>query len=284
MLKGYPVIQIETQEAQATVNLFGGQVISYRPNGQDDVLWVSDTLKQPPIPIRGGIPVCWPYFSREGQADDVPFHGVARTTYWQMVNQENHPNGSVTIRLEAPQFEKYALRLSMELEIGGELKQRMVTHNTGDVPFPLTQALHTYFKVSNAANVSVRGVDGCRFVDKYEGARAVHQQRGDWTLFDAHNPGHSDRIYQDVRGNYVIVDEPARRSIHIHTDGSQSLVIWNPGEMGAANFDDIGPQWGNFVCVETVNAGADVILLAPGATHTLAQTVRLEPRDAGSAA
>ena len=270
---GYPVIRVETGEVQAVISLLGGQVISYFPKGQEDVFWVSKTLKQPPSPIRGGVPVCWPYFSRQGQSDDVPFHGVARQAFWQLASQQQHSDGRVTLNLDAPQFENYALRLSMELEIGRVLKQGIVTKNIGDEEFALTQALHSYFKVSKVEHVKIRGVNGSRFVDKYEGARAVHQQQGDWMLNDGHNPGHSDRVYHDVNGRYEIVDEHHKRSIQIQTEGSQSLVIWNPGEMEAAELDDIGSQWHSFVCVETVNAGADVITLAPGDVHSLAHTL-----------
>ena len=273
---GYPVVRVETCEAHAVVSLLGGQVISYIPKGQKDVFWVSQTLKQPPLPIRGGVPVCWPYFSRQGQSDNVPFHGVARTAFWQLASQRQHSDGTVTLWLEAPQFKNYALRLMMEFEIGHVLKQRIITKNIGGIDFPLTQALHSYFNVSQAERVRVSGVDGCRFVDKFEGARAVHQQHGDWTLFDSHNPGRSDRVYQDVQGMYQIVDEQYKRSIRIQTEGSQSLVIWNPGEVGAAEFDDIGLQWSSFVCVETVNAGADVITLAPGQEHSLSHTLWIQ--------
>lgn len=274
--KGYPIIRIEACEAQAVVSLLGGQVISYLPKGQEDMFWVSQTLKQPPSPIRGGVPVCWPYFSRQGQSEDVPFHGVARNAFWQLTSQHHHSDGRVTLRLDAPQFKNYSLRLSMELEIGHVLKQRILTKNIGDEGFSLTQALHSYFKVSKVDGVKVSGVNRCRFVDKYEGGLTAHQQLGDWTLNDRHNPGHSDRVYQDVKGRFEIVDENYKRSIQILTEGSQSLVIWNPGEIGAAELDDIGMQWSSFLCVETVNAGEDVIKLAPGEEHSLAHTLSIQ--------
>ena len=127
------------------------------------------------------------------------------------------------------------------------------------------------------ATITVAGVDQCPFLDKYEGAKTLYRQQGDWKLDDGHNPGRSDRIYNDTGGHYVIHDMGMQRRIVIRTEGTRSLVIWNPGQQQALTLDDIGPQWKEFVCVETANAGPGVVHVAPQQRHLLVHDIRLEP-------
>lgn len=273
----YYALAVTTPFSQAQISLLGAQVISFSPKGAEEMLWISQSLKKPPSPVRGGIPVCWPYFSREGQTENVPFHGLARSVVWRLVEQR--PTASQTILLEfvPPHFDHLPVQLRMQLEIGKTLKQSLITTNKGTSPYVLTQALHTYFKVADVEKIYVTGVDKCPFLDKFQGAKETHIQQGNWTLNDAHNPGHSDRIYTKGGGIYDIVDPLMHRRIRIQTHGSEGLVIWNPGQEGAAKLDDIAHQWKEFVCVETTNAGPDKITVGPQQEHVLSHILSLEP-------
>ncbi|MGX9718501.1 lytic murein transglycosylase [Stenotrophomonas acidaminiphila] len=273
---GFTAWKVETPFSTAAISVFGGQLLSFVPTGGRDVMWLSPTAKQPPTPIRGGSPVCWPYFARQGQSSDVPSHGFVRTVPWELRDAQRETDGTVVLTLAPPVLEGLALRLTMKLRIGRTLEQELLTENAGSQPVVFTQALHNYFNVSDALKVDVAGLDGLTYLDKLDGGNA-HVQQGDWNLRDARDPGRSDRIYTQARGHYVLRDPGFGRSIDIITSGSRTAVVWNAGEAAAAKMDDIGAGWRNYVCVEAGNVGPDVIELAPGGRHTLKQVFEVKP-------
>ena len=273
---GLDALLVDTPLATAAVSLFGGQVVSFAPAGQQDVFWLSPLRAELPTPIRGGTPVCWPYFGRQGQSNEVPAHGFVRTVPWQLVAASREANGTVVLELEPPPLQDLALRLRMQLRIGRTLEQRLSTTNAGTQPVRFTEALHNYFRVGDAATVRIEGLDGLTFLDKNDGGNA-HVQQGHWDLHDPRDPGRADRLFPGAGGSYRLVDPGLRRRIDLQVDGGRSAVVWNPGEAGAARMADVGPHWREFVCLEAANAGPDVVELAPGATHTLVQTISAAP-------
>ena len=276
-LQGFPAWKVETPLASAAISVFGGQLLSFIPKGGQDVLWLSPTAQALPTPIRGGSPVCWPYFGRQGQGTDVPSHGFVRDVPWTLKDARREADGSVVLVLAPPALDNLDLRLTMQVRIGRTLEQQLITENTGSTPVSFTQALHNYFRVSDAMRVSVAGLDGLTYLDKFENYATPRTQQGNWSLNDPRDPGRSDRIYTQAGGRYVLKDPGLKRSIEITTQGSRSLVAWNPGEAGAAKMADVGNGWRNYVCLEAANAGPDVITLAPGARHTLQQTLSVVP-------
>ncbi|MFC4728922.1 D-hexose-6-phosphate mutarotase [Coralloluteibacterium thermophilus] len=271
---GVPALLVETAEATAAVSPFGAHLLSWTPRGFADVLWLSPTSMLPPKPIRGGVPVCWPYFARQGQPDDAPQHGIARTRTWSLVGGARDEAGAVRLDFVLDDADP-DLEVRMEVEIGRALVQRLVTRNRGTAARTLTQAMHTYFAVGDARRVHVEGLDGLDYLDKFDGF-ARHRQQGDWSLREARDPGRSDRIYLDAPGRYVLVDPVARRRILLSTAGSRSLVAWNPGEEAVRGFADIPREgWLEYVCLEAANAAPDSVELAPGASHALEQRVEV---------
>lgn len=273
---GFTAWKVETPFSTAAISVFGGQLLSFVPKGGRDVMWLSPAARQPPTPIRGGSPVCWPYFAKQGQGNDVPSHGFVRTVPWELRDAQREADGSVVLTLAPPALEGLSLRLTMKLRIGRTLEQELLTENTGSQPAVFTQALHNYFNVSDALKVDVTGLDGLTYLDKLDGGNA-HVQQGDWNLRDPRDPGRSDRIYTQARGHYVLRDPGFGRSIDIATEGSRTAVVWNAGEAAAAKMDDIGAGWRNYVCVEAGNVGPDLIELAPGGRHTLKQVFEVKP-------
>ena len=273
---GLDALLVDTPLATAAISLFGGQVVSFAPAGQQDVFWLSPLRAELPTPIRGGTPVCWPYFGRQGQSNEVPAHGFVRTVPWQLVAASREADGTVVLELEPPPLQDLALRLRMQLRIGRTLEQRLSTTNAGTQPVRFTEALHNYFRVGDAATVRIEGLDGLTFLDKNDGGNA-HVQQGHWDLHDPRDPGRADRLFPGAGGRYRLVDPGLRRRIDLQVDGGRSAVVWNPGEAGAARMADVGPHWREFVCLEAANAGPDVVDLAPGATHTLVQTISAAP-------
>ncbi|MFT4197932.1 MAG: D-hexose-6-phosphate mutarotase [Pseudoxanthomonas sp.] len=272
-LHGLPVLRIETVHCTAALSLHGGQLLSFVPAGQDhDLLWLTSTPRPAPQPIRGGVPVCWPWFARQGAAADAPQHGTVRTRPWTLLEARADGDAAL-LELAAPDDAHPCLRLRQTLRLGAALEQALETHNAGSAPVALSQALHSYFHVGDAHAATLAGVAGLDYQDKYDGAR--HHQYGDWSLRDARDPGRSDRIYAAAGGRYRLHDPVFGRDIEIATGGSASVVVWNPGAGGIAALGDVPPAEGpRFVCVEAANAGADARVLAPGQRHVLVQRVR----------
>jgi glucose-6-phosphate 1-epimerase len=274
--EGLDALLVDTPLARAAVSLFGGQVLSFAPAGQPDVFWLSPLRADLPAPIRGGAPVCWPYFGRQGQASEVPAHGFVRTLPWQLTAARREADGTVVLELEPPLLADLSLRLRMQLRIGRTLEQRLATTNTGPQPVRFTEALHNYFRVSDATAVRIEGLDGLAFLDKNDGGNA-HVQQGHWNLHDPRDPGRADRLFPAAGGHYRLVDPGLRRRIDLQVTDGRSVVVWNPGEAGAARMADVGAHWREFVCLEAANAGPDVVELAPAATHTLVQQISVTP-------
>lgn len=264
---------VETPQATAAISVFGGQLLSFVPKGQPDLMWLSPKRAALPTPIRGGSPVCWPYFGRQGQGDDVPAHGFVRTLPWELQQARRLDDGSIELTLAPPALDNLGLRLTMTVRVGRELRQQLVTENTGKAPATITQALHNYFRVGDASKVDVDGVDGLDYLDKFENYAQPRRQQGPWSLRDPRDPGRSDRIYTQAGGHYVLRDPVLKRRIDLRTEGSRSLVAWNPGAEGAARMADVGDGWRDYVCLEAANAGPDVVTVAAGGRHTLVQTL-----------
>ena len=275
--QGFPALLIRTPQASAALSLHGGQLLSFVPHGFDDLLWLSPNSTRPPGAIRGGVPVCWPYFGRQGQAATVPQHGFARNSMWTLLDTQTDAHGGVTLQLALPTPDASGVRLTQTLHVGEVLQQSLITENTGNTTTAFTQALHNYFHVSDAMQVSVEGLEGLSYLDKFENYAAPRPQQGEWSLRDPRDPGRSDRIYTQAGGRYLLKDPGLKRRIEITTTGSRSLVAWNPGEAGASKMADVGAGWRNYVCLEAANAGPDVVTLAPGAQHVLQQTLAVRP-------
>ncbi|WP_394695913.1 D-hexose-6-phosphate mutarotase [Pseudoxanthomonas japonensis] len=270
--QGIDVLRVETPFSVARISLHGGQLLSFTPNGFDDLLWVSPTTSLPPKAIRGGVPVCWPYFGKQGQPDGAVQHGHARISRWPLTEVKREADGTAVLKLALPLRDGVPLELQMSLHIGRELRQSIDTLHRGDAPYRLTQALHTYFRVADAMQVRVTGLDGLRYDDKYDGG--THVQSGDWSLHDPHDSGRSDRIYIGTGHRFDLLDPAGGRRIRLDTFGSRSLVVWNPGEAGAAAIGDMPDDgWRTFVCLEAANASDDAIELEPGQRHRLSQVI-----------
>ncbi len=274
--QGLQTLLIRTPWAAAALSLHGGQLLSYVPEGGDDLLWLSPISKRAPEAIRGGVPVCWPYFGREGQSADARQHGFARNTRWELANSTRDADGGITLQLELPQNPATPLRLVQTLQLGRELRQSLSTRNEGETRLAFTQALHSYFRVGDATRVQVKGLVGLNYADKFDGE--THRQISDWNLQDPRDPGRSDRIYHRTGNHFKLIDPALGRRIELTTSGSHSLVVWNPGASGIVAISDAPDQsWRDFVCLEASNAGEDVIQLEPGQTHILQQTIAINP-------
>jgi glucose-6-phosphate 1-epimerase len=271
--QGFPALLISTPFSKAAISLYGGHVLSFVPQGFDDVLWVSPTSKRPPDPIRGGIPVCWPYFAKQGQPPDAPQHGLVRTLQWRVTHAQQNTDGEIVLAMSPPEVAEVPMNLMLTMRIGRALEQALTTVNLSQETVRFTQALHTYFRVADAERVHVTGLDGLTYSDKFDDFNE-HVQRGDWNLQDARDPGRSDRIYANTGSRFELVDPTAQRKITLTTTGSKTLVVWNPGSEWIKTFADLPPDgWKQYVCLEAANCGNDVIELGPDDSHVLQQSI-----------
>ncbi|CAN5496348.1 hypothetical protein BH10PSE16_BH10PSE16_16390 [soil metagenome] len=284
---GHATLQLTTRHGTAIVALHGAHLLSWMPAGQREVLWLSPQALPEPAAIRGGVPVCWPWFAKQGQPASALQHGPARIVPWQVSAIHASSDDEISLSLvpcaQAADDADSAglapgLQVSLRITLGETLNQMLHTRNLGPETFQLTQALHSYFAVSHAAQVGIEGLNGLPYRDKLRGMEADRQQTP-FTLDTA-----CDRIYHhDLSGapkqathRYTLTDPAWQRRLVIETEGSQSVVVWNPGQEGARGIADMPDDgWQDFFCIEATNAGPDVVTLAPGAEHWLGQTLSI---------
>ncbi len=274
---GLPVVQITNQYATATIALHGAQVTTYQPTGQEPVLFVSkQAMYQVGKAIRGGIPISFPWFAKEGVEQDKPMHGFARVRMWHVV-QVTPGADTTTIELELrydgdlPKLWSAPFELNLTVSVGRELRLDLTARNTSGQAVSITDALHTYFFVGDIAKVAIHGLDGTRYSDKLDGQEKI--QEGPITI-----ARRTDRIYHDTIATCVIEDTALKRRIVVAKEGSRSTVVWNPWVENARNLADMADdEYQQMVCVETTNAGFDSVYLPPGGTHTLTTIIHVEP-------
>lgn len=272
-------MQVRTSFSAATIALQGAHVMTWQPNGQMPVVWLSKAAKfAPGKSIRGGVPLCWPWFGPHASESAYPGHGFARTLAWQLLSAHKLPDGRVQLEFEpllndaARAQWPHPATLRNRITVGQELEVQLITTNTGGTAFELGQALHTYFEIGDIDQVRITGLDGCEYIDKVDGA-SRKRQAGAVTF-----AGETDRIYLATHGCCEILDPVLQRRLLVTSTGSRSTVLWNPGPKKAETMGDFGPDgWKAMVCVETANAATDVVVVAPGETHVMAAQYRALP-------
>jgi len=270
-----PIVVIENSLAHASIALQGAHLLSFQATGEAPLIWMSeDASYAPASSLRGGIPVCWPWFGPHATDESMPAHGCARTNNWKPVSSASNEDGTISMSFELIQTEKtkalcsHPLNVQLHVTVGAHLHLALETTNLGDSSFTLGQALHTYFHVGDVRKASIDGFDGTAYIDKVKsgGDYGVHKiQQGAIRI-----ASEVDRIYLNSGKRCEIIDPVLKRKIIIACEGSASTVVWNPWIDIANKMGDLGHDgYLNMLCVETTNAADDVIELAAGATHRL---------------
>jgi glucose-6-phosphate 1-epimerase len=263
---GLTVAEITNPHAHARIALQGGHVLAFQPVGQKPILWVSRHSQYAAgTPIRGGIPVCWPWFGQHPVDAQKPPHGDAvaedTTRLWLGLSANE-----VTRSLWPHDFQ-----VELTVTIGRQLEVELTIRNPGPSAFTCTSALHSYFAISDVAKSSVNGLDGCVYLDKVAGYER-REQTGPIAF-----TGETDRIYLDTTTDCVIEDAGWERAVRVAKRGSRSTVVWNPWADRARQLADFGDEeYREMLCVETANAADDAITVAPLGTHRLAAIVSVE--------
>ncbi|MEO5337485.1 MAG: D-hexose-6-phosphate mutarotase [Magnetospirillum sp. WYHS-4] len=272
---GLPMIEIEACGSRASISIHAGQVLSFRPAGQDeDLLFLSDKAYYAAgKAIKGGAPVCWPWFGPDPEGKGRPGHGFVRNRPWTLRSTQTLADGRIRVRLGLCDTEEtralwpQAFDLELAATVGEALEIALVTRNKGAEPFSLSQGLHTYFRIGDIGSTEVLGLEGRGYIDKMDGG-SEKLQRGPVTIV-----GETDRIYTGVAGDLAIRDTALGRTIRIASSGSASAVVWNPWIATAASMADLNDDdWKVMLCVETTNAGPDVIQVPAGGEHRLTAT------------
>lgn len=277
----FPFIQINTRHADATISLYGGQVLAFKPRSQvHDLVFVSpNALHQHGKAIRGGIPVCAPWFGSAPAELNAPSHGFARLQLWSVRETSIDMDGVARVMLtlqdspETYEVWPHGIQWELVITVGKTLHLQLTTRNTGHTTFKLTQALHTYFAVGDVEQAYILGLDGVTYFDNAaQGHGELKQQIGTVGIHEE-----VDRIYTESPAEIQLLDGVWNRRISITASGSHSTVVWNPWEVIAAKMADLpDAAYRDFVCIETSNAAADVITLAAGAEHQLAVEYSIE--------
>lgn len=273
----FPLLEIDNPLAIATVSLQGGQLLGWRPKNQaEPVLWLPDPPSLiPGKAIRGGMPVCWPWFGPHPDRPDFPAHGYARILPWELTAAAMREDGATLLTLRLPQCEQARtlglqdVALSLRLVVGEVLEAELISENLGDTDCTIGEALHTYFRVGEVAACSVLGLEDCLYVDQATGAR--HRQAG-----AVRCEGETDRVYLHTEAVCTLVDPVLDRRIVVEKSGSHATVVWNPGADKAAKLGNLGSDgWRRMLCVESANVLDRVVALPPAGRHALSVRYRV---------
>lgn len=276
---GVVVAEINNSLATASISLYGGHVVRWQPNHQvEPVLWVSKLVQfNPGKAIRGGVPICWPWFGAHPSNAKLPAHGYARISPWEVVSVRALDNGATEITLSLSDTDlsrehgSRAVHLSARITIGVSLEVALTTTNDGDQPMVLSEGLHTYFKVGDITKISVLGLEGSEYVDLLCDNLRCKQ------VGPVRFEGELGRIYVGNQATCIIEDPLLRRRIHIKKSGSLSTAVWNPWTRTATKMDDLGPEgWRDMACVESANALENFVTVAAGCEHSIAAIYSVE--------
>lgn len=273
----YPLIEIDNAHATASIALHGAQVLSYQPHGQAPVLWVSkDAVYAEGKSVRGGVPICWPWFGAHPDAHRAP-HGFVRNGFWQLRSIVQLADDSTEIVLSLEDDERsrslWPVQFALELRVlvAQSLSLSLSMTNRSEMPQTITAALHSYFYVGDIASTAVLGLEQVDYLDALQDFRRFTQV-GE-IRFDAE----LDRVYEQCDADEWIEDRALSRKICLKKTNSGSTVVWNPWINKSAKMDDFEEEgYRRMVCVETGNIASDAVDLAPGGSHTLGVEISIE--------
>ena len=275
IVPGYPGLAIEHPKAQARIALQGAHVMEWTPAGEHAVLYMSPAaVFEAGKPIRGGIPVCWPWFGPHPDDETKPAHGFVRTELWRLQQAASDDDG-VMLVLDLHDDEKtralwpHEFAAELRVRIGRELEVALAVRNTGRQPWTMTGALHSYFHVADVTKAVIHGLAGADYIERRLSSDWRHQDgpvRIDQEV---------DRIYTSA-ATVEVEDVAGSRTLVIEKAGSNSTVVWNPWIEKSKRLADLpDDDYPRFLCIETTNAGADIITVPPGGSHTLLARIRV---------
>ncbi|HZP24116.1 MAG TPA: D-hexose-6-phosphate mutarotase [Terriglobales bacterium] len=273
---GWPKVQVTGPAASGEIYLHGAHVTSWKPVGSEEVLYLSpNTIWQAGKAIRGGVPICFPWFGDKAGDPHAPAHGFVRAKDWQLDSVEQQGQAViVTLSTESDdstrQWFPGDFRTTYRVTFGAELVLELTTINTGSTALRVEEALHTYYAVGDATRAAVEGLDGARYIDKTDGFRQK-QQQGDVMI-----AAETDRVYLNTEDALLLSDPVLPRRIKVAKRHSRTTVVWNPWSVKSVALKDLGDgEWKRMLCIEVSNVGDSAVEVAPGEQHTMRAETRV---------
>jgi len=271
-------VTVSNKYAEADICLYGAHITNFKPHKTMGILWMSpESSFQEGVPIRGGIPVCFPWFGPHKTDSSKPQHGFARLMYWNVLETTIQPKGETLVRLQlcsSPETKAYwnhDFCAELSVIVGKTLTVTLKVTNTSSTPFEYTTALHSYFNISSIEEITIEGLQNTKYHNQLEPGDYIQETE----KLEIHKA--ETRHYYDTEATCLVNDPVFGRRISIEKTGSKVTTVWNPGEETCIKIDDMPDDaFHTFVCVETVNAFNDTLKLAPGETHETTAIIGLE--------
>lgn len=276
-----PRAAITSPYSQSHIYLHGAHVSHFQVTGQPPLLFLSEkSFYDSNHPIRGGIPICLPWFSKKPDNPDAPMHGTARVQSWTVESTKAADDGNVHVTFswagdaETYKWFPHQFVATYVVSVGRELRLSLQFSNTGKSPFEFTEALHTYFQVSDVRQVAIDGLASTDYLDKTRNFEKFNQGAAP-IIFT----GETDRVYLNTTATCVAHDPAGKRDIIVAKENSLSTVIWNPWTEKAGAMADFSPaDWQKMVCIETCNVADSAVKLSPGQSHTMTAIISSRSR------
>ena len=275
---GYPNVVIANQYGSAEIALLGGTVLSYRPTGHSQVIFrpaKKDLEYNRGDSFHGGVPVCWPQFGNRF-SKDLPQHGFARKMVFEVRGSTySEEQTEITLGLrsddETMKVWPHAFDLELTVSVTMKLNLTLTTRNTGGEPFEFSCGFHPYFLLRNRDDATVRGLDGCGYVDASGEEIVEGVQSGDVALTKGYD--HIFTLPAKLKSEFAILDPGLKRAIAIAASGNGKAVVWNPGDAYVVG-DHAADDWKKFVCVEPISDWPGGRALGPGEKHVLTTAIQ----------
>ena len=279
---GLERLVLEAGEGETHVYTHGANVFHFQPKGGRPVLTASSRSEfeagAPGKAIRGGVPICFPWFGGKAGEPAAPPHGVARLLTWGIDSVTREADGRLkaVLSLASGDFTRgkfpHDFALSLTVTVGRSLAMTLAVRNTGGAPFTFEEALHSYLAVSDARQIAIAGLEKTTYIDKTDAFK--RKVAGDEPLVLT---GETDRVFLGTRATVSVSDPAWQRRIVVSKSGSDTTIVWNPWSEKAKTIPDLGDDdWTGMVCVETANAADNAITLAPGQTHTVEARIEVQ--------
>ncbi len=267
---GLPVAKTHNSQASAEIALQGAHLFHWQPHGEAPVIWLSSGARfTRGKAIRGGIPICWPWFGIHEDPTQTP-HGFARTAMWQVSTTEALADGGTRIQFSLTNHESipaiwpYAFQLDYTVTVGSALVIELTTRNMDSRAFRISEALHTYFVAGDIEKTLIHGLTGHVYVDKADGM----QRKSDHETISI--KAEIDRVYLNTQDRCSIEDRELQRTIEITSTHARSTTVWNPWREKSDAMGDMGNHgYRTMICVENCNALDNAVTIQPGQHHSL---------------
>jgi glucose-6-phosphate 1-epimerase len=274
---GLPKVRVTSAKAAGEIYLLGANVTSWKPRDKEEVLFISSQSRwEVGRAIRGGVPICFPWFGSKADDPKAPAHGFARTKSWQLESIALTGAG-ITVSMftesgdDTRRWWPGEFRVVYRATFGSELGLELEITNTGHASLRFEEALHAYHRVGEIEKPRVSGLDAVRYLDKTDSNREKTQQ-GEIAI-----RSETDRVYLNTTHAIELDDPSLRRRTRISKENSRTTVVWNPWVEKAHSLPDFGDEeWKQMICLETSNVSDYSLALEPGQRHTMKALIRVD--------